>query len=328
MGQKNNANILRLNINNNEWKSKYITQTYEESSLLVFKYLQIKTYLKQFLIRNGLMLHNYKFHINNNSIYLYISYFVGLKSIFFINQNTASQKIKLHKTRDINNRKTKKNVISSLKQSSFSKTTKYHKRNSILKKYKTNILQKNYQNTTNLRKNSFIEQLTESLNLFLGKKYNIYITFQNLNSHLIINLKPSEQKIWKKNLLLLKRYTKNKFFKETINILLLVTRCKNSAQLLSDFIAQQFTSLTRQSYFLIFFKRSLNIFVNSTFSKITGIKIIINGRFNGAPRARNNVITVGSVPIQTLNVNINYAQSTAYSSNGTFGIKVWIGEKF
>lgn len=314
MGQKNNANILRLNINNNEWKSKYISQTYEESSLLVFKDLQIRTYLKQFLIHNGLMLHDYKLHINNNSIYLHILYFVGLKSIFLINQDTAIQKIKLKKQKSISSQKKKKRA--------------FLKRNLILKKYKTNLLQKNYQNINNFQKNNFIEQLLESLNLFFGKKYNIYIAFQNLNSNLTVNIKPNKQKIWKKKLLLLKRYSKKPFFKETINILLILTKYKNSAHLLADFIARQFTNLTRQSYFLIFFKRSLNIFVNSTFTKINGVKILISGRFNGAPRARTNIITVGSVPIQTLKVNVDYAQSVAYSSNGTFGIKVWIGEKF
>jgi len=178
MGQKNNANILRLNINNNEWKSKYITQTYEESSLLVFKDLQLRTYLKQFLIRNGLMLHDYKFHINNNSIYLHISYFVGLKSLFLINQNTTIQKIRLKKEKVITNQKTKKKKKDFLKQNNFLKTSKYHKRNSVLKKYKVNLLQKNHQNVNDLQKNNFIEQLTESLNLFFGKKYNIYIAFK------------------------------------------------------------------------------------------------------------------------------------------------------
>ena len=37
MGQKTNSNILRLGINNNDWKSRYYNKTPEESSFLIFQ---------------------------------------------------------------------------------------------------------------------------------------------------------------------------------------------------------------------------------------------------------------------------------------------------
>ena len=330
MGQKTNSNILRLGINNNDWKSKYYSKTLEESSLLVFQDLQIRTYIKQLLISQGLIFHDYKLYINANVINIHISYYNSPKSFFLINKITSDQKLKLKKRKYFNNQKFKKqttNKISFLKQSHFLEKPKYQKRNTLLKKYKTKFIKNKYTNNKNLQKNSFIEQLLEGLNLFVQKKHNIQLTFQNLNSSLNINLDRNEQKLWKKKLLTIKRYSKNKFFKEAINILLITIKCKNSAQLLADFIAKQFTVLKRQSYFLIFIKRALNLFLEIPQSKISGVKIITKGRFNSAPRARNNIISVGSVPVQTLSTNIDYYQSVSFSSNGTFGIKVWICEK-
>ena len=321
MGQKTNSNILRLGTNNNEWKSKYFYKTAEESSLLAYQDLQIINYLKQFLNNNGLFLYDYKLQINSTTIYLYISYFSTLKSLFLINQTTINQKVKLKKEKELKSQVTNKRPIL------FSKPSKYRRRNYILKKYKSQVNKKKYINYNGVQKDVFIEKLLEGLNSFTQGRHSVYLNFQNLNSSLSINLSNKEQEMWKKKLLLLKRYSKNKFFKEAINIILISTKTKNSAQLIADFIAKEFTTLKRHNYFLIFLKRAFNLFINIPFSKINGVKIIIKGRFNGAPRARNNVILIGSVPVQTLGINISHYQSVSFSVNGTFGIKVWVTEK-
>lgn len=319
MGQKTNSNLLRLGVNNNEWKSKYYSKTSEESSLLILYDLQIKAYIKQFLIDHGLIFHDYKLYLNDNTINLYISYYNGIKSVFLINKNIANNNLKLKKKTFITQKRNKWNSIP-LK-------IKHQKRNHLLKKYKYNNVKKKYKTENNTQKNSFIEQFLESLSFFTNNKYNIYLTFQNLNSNLTINLTEKEQNLWKVKLLTLKKYSKNKFFKEAINVLLISTKSRNSAQLFADFIAKQFMVLKRQSYFLIFLKHILTLFINTPLSKIIGTKIIIKGRFNGAPRARNNIVSVGSVPVQTFDTKISYYQSVAFSSNGTFGIKVWVSEK-
>lgn len=326
MGQKTNSNLLRLNINNNEWKSKYTAKTVEEFSLITFKNLEIKNYLEQFFQKNGLILHEIKLYLNNNSLYLHISYFSVLKSIFIINKNINDRKLFLTKKK-INFLQKKKLIIKSelLKQKDFHHNIKtLKKRKFLLNKYILYLTKKKYYNQNILQKNVFSEQLLETLKLFTNNKSDIYITFQNLNSKVLMNLK---QNTWKKKLISLKKYRKRYFFKETINIVLLTLKLKNSAQLLASFLAKQLIRKNKNFLFFIFLKHTFNLFLNSKISNVRGVKIIISGRLNRRPRAKKNIIDIGNIPTQTLNVNVNYFESTAFSSNGTFGIKVWVAEK-
>ena len=62
--------------------------------------------------------------------------------------------------------------------------------------------------------------------------------------------------------------------------------------------------------------------------KATSVKIIIKGRFNGNSRAKKKMITINKhMPLMTIKSKIDFAQSTAYGPNGTFGVKLWINEK-
>ena len=62
-----------------------------------------------------------------------------------------------------------------------------------------------------------------------------------------------------------------------------------------------------------------------------GIKIILSGRINGAEIARRESYAApgGSVPLQTLRADIDYAHVPALTRSGYIGVKVWIyrGEK-
>lgn len=64
--------------------------------------------------------------------------------------------------------------------------------------------------------------------------------------------------------------------------------------------------------------------------KAKGAKIMIKGRLNGAEIARKEHLKKGKIPLQTLRSDIDYASSTAYTTYGTIGIKIWIykGEVF
>jgi small subunit ribosomal protein S3 len=61
-----------------------------------------------------------------------------------------------------------------------------------------------------------------------------------------------------------------------------------------------------------------------------GIKIMISGRLNGAEIARREALSAGSVPLQNLRADIDYAQGFAHTIFGAIGIKIWIyrGEVF
>jgi small subunit ribosomal protein S3 len=55
-----------------------------------------------------------------------------------------------------------------------------------------------------------------------------------------------------------------------------------------------------------------------------GVKILISGRLGGAEIARSECQKLGSIPLQMLDANVDYATSTAVTTFGCIGIKVWI----
>jgi small subunit ribosomal protein S3 len=61
-----------------------------------------------------------------------------------------------------------------------------------------------------------------------------------------------------------------------------------------------------------------------------GVKVNISGRLDGNEIARTEHLEEGSLPLQTLRADIDFAEATAYTTYGTVGIKVWIykGLKF
>lgn len=198
------------------------------------------------------------------------------------------------------------------------------RRAKVVRKFKKKLYKTNYKTTEKLKKNLFLEELLESLSIFTGKKYHVYLTLQNLNRGLNLELVKSDKKFLRKTVFLLKQYFNEKFFNESINIIFISIKIKNSAQLLASFLAKQLSLLKRHNYFLVFLKRILSTFISHKLSKIKGIKILISGRFNGAPRAKSRLITVGFTPILTISKSIDYYETTCYTKNGTFGIKIWI----
>jgi len=63
---------------------------------------------------------------------------------------------------------------------------------------------------------------------------------------------------------------------------------------------------------------------------VKGVKLHLAGRLDGAEIARSEHMEEGSLPLQTLRANIDYAKATAHTTYGTVGVKVWIykGEVF
>lgn len=366
MAQKINSNIFRLGIKKNEWKYKYFENTKEEFSLYAYQSLEIKKFLQRFLTINGLMFHDFKLQYTDNTLHIFISYYTTSKAALLVNKINTDQKLKVKKrnfylkpkkkrkkTTQIislkkrlfklrrffsiyykSNKKTKKCFRKKYIRKFKDEKTQYivkkqlKKRIILLKNYKNNLKMKNYKNVHHLKLNSFSEQLLESLSIYTNKKFNIFITFQNLNKGLSLNLNNSQAKFLKKKLLELRHESRNKFFKKTINILVITVIIENSAQLLAEFIASQLSIMKKHNFFLIFIKRFLiTLLSEKNFSNISGVKFTIKGRFNGAPRAHQRNYVIGNVPIQTIDANINYYQATSYTSNGTFGIKVWICKK-
>jgi len=57
---------------------------------------------------------------------------------------------------------------------------------------------------------------------------------------------------------------------------------------------------------------------------VQGAKIMIGGRLDGGEIARREWLAKGKIPLQTLRANVEYADTTAFTTYGTVGIKVWV----
>jgi len=91
-----------------------------------------------------------------------------------------------------------------------------------------------------------------------------------------------------------------------------------NAQLVADSIARQLEG--RMS-----FRRAMKKSLAATMKMgADGIKIQCGGRLGGAEIARSEKYMDGRVPLHTLRADIDYAVSTAHTTYGTIGVKVWI----
>lgn len=97
-----------------------------------------------------------------------------------------------------------------------------------------------------------------------------------------------------------------------------VKRPEIEAQLIADSIAHQ---LVQRVSFRRAMKRSVQ---NAMRSGAEGIKVLVAGRLNGAEIARTEGYKEGRIPLHTLRADIDYAQSTARTTFGTIGVKVWV----
>ena len=55
-----------------------------------------------------------------------------------------------------------------------------------------------------------------------------------------------------------------------------------------------------------------------------GVKIQVAGRLGGAEMSRRLDVRLGSLPLSTLQANINYGFSESHTTYGILGVKVWI----
>lgn len=93
-----------------------------------------------------------------------------------------------------------------------------------------------------------------------------------------------------------------------------------SAQLIADNIAEQLERRVVPKYIM-----AKELEKATSTGKIKGIRIWVSGRIKGAEIARREKVQWGSLPLQTLEANIDYATSEAQVPNaGKNGVKVWV----
>jgi small subunit ribosomal protein S3 len=97
-----------------------------------------------------------------------------------------------------------------------------------------------------------------------------------------------------------------------------IKRPELDAQLVADSISTQLAQR-------VSFRRAMKRAVQSAMRMgALGIKIKTGGRLGGAEIARVEGYHEGRVPLHTLRADIDYATSTAKTTFGTIGVKVWI----
>lgn len=341
MGQKINQNIFQIN-KTNEWNSNYIEKKSKDFYLHTIKDLEVKKFIYKFFKDHNLNVHNCKLNYSDNSLNVYVSYQQSFNSISFITNINKAQKIKFINNTIIKDKKFSANILKTIKNYynyehlNFKKFILKKKLNNnkifiikrlkMLKFYKKYFSLKKSQKIKNIIFNNFLNKFFKSLSLFYKKLIKINLIIQPLNTKLINVLNKKKQDIIKKKLIKLKKYQKSDFFKEGTNVIFSLIKKDNSAFLLSNFISLFLKKLKYHNFFLKFIKIALTIFIfdKSISSKIKGIKLKIKGRLNKAPRAKSKIITIGNLPVFTIDSKIDYSETTAYFANGTLGVKVWI----
>nr|UXE30999.1 ribosomal protein S3 [Ostreobium quekettii] len=105
--------------------------------------------------------------------------------------------------------------------------------------------------------------------------------------------------------------------KITVQIFELI-RPDMNAYCLANFLVEQ---LEKRIAFRRAIKKTLR---KAQKAKVTGIKIQISGRLNGAEIARSEWVREGRIPLQTLRADIYYCYRTAKTIFGILGIKIWV----
>lgn len=110
-----------------------------------------------------------------------------------------------------------------------------------------------------------------------------------------------------------------KLIKRSINIKIKeVNKPELQSQLVAESIAEQ---LEKRAAF-----RKVMRKVSDTTMQCgaKGIKITVAGRLNGAEIARTESVTEGSIPLHTIQADIDYGFAEAFTTYGTIGVKIWI----
>lgn len=100
---------------------------------------------------------------------------------------------------------------------------------------------------------------------------------------------------------------------------------ESSAAIMAESMAEQIEK--RVQYRRILKQTLAKIIANRN---VKGAKVTLSGRLDGKEIARVEHLEEGSLPLQTLRADIDFARATAFTTYGTVGIKVWIykGMKF
>ena len=105
--------------------------------------------------------------------------------------------------------------------------------------------------------------------------------------------------------------------KVTVNVIEIKEPDLNAA-LVAEVVAEQLSK--RAS-----FRRTMKQFCEAAMNAgAKGVKIMCGGRLAGGEMARQETQKMGSIPLHTLDANVDYGTATARTTYGAIGVKAWI----
>ena len=244
----------------------------EESSFYLYKTLEIQKYLNRFFGLYKIKIHNCKIFYSESSLQVFISFYVTAKTITVIYKNLTkySKKLLTYTSRassKYKNPKQKKAIKPQFKLPSPKVKLKIKRLQKIRMKKGLLSTKSNTFLAVGLKK--FQDILLESLIKYTKNKIDVSVTLQNLNRYKQLSYTQVESlKILFRQL---RKYVRNSFFKEAINVLFITILKRKSAKLLADFISDQFrlnqlrtdqrTISRKDNYFLGFLKQAIMLFL-------------------------------------------------------------------
>lgn len=95
------------------------------------------------------------------------------------------------------------------------------------------------------------------------------------------------------------------------------------------YISELFCFLIKKKHnsFLFFLKTLFNLLLSNNKCQFAGLRFLVSGKLSGKPRSSSHKILAGSVPLQSINKNIQMAKSHVYTIYGVFGFKIWVCKK-
>lgn len=307
--QINKDKFMQQN-NINKCNFKYFEKKKNEYSIYQKKTLEIKGFITKFFEDHNMLVHECKLYYLNNAVRLVISYY-----------HYSSEEVV---RRGFENTFTKNKKLKVLKH--FIQKNKVQQISKFQTKFlsNSNLFLEN-QKAKNLKTDKFVKQFLESLTLFTRNKINFFLVLKKSKYNLQQVITKENKNLLKTKLTKLRKYSQHSFFQEGVNLLFLCATIYESSHLLAKFMAVQFKTLKQHNFFIKFINETLKCFKNTEFIAFKRIKIKISGRLNGRPRANSKRIEIINNNIRpSENISIEYAEETAFTLNGTIGIKVWI----
>ncbi len=122
------------------------------------------------------------------------------------------------------------------------------------------------------------------------------------------------------------------FFKESLEILFLsfLLFSFGNAILLTKLISRLLETTRKQIVIIKFLKKAMAIFFRrlpSDLCGLSGMRIMIIGRFNKRPRTKTIVLQQGQICLQTLAIPVDFHYRQVVTLFGSFGVKVWLSKK-